>query len=165
MNIIHITSFSIKATRAEDHQLKVIPSEARPTRRAEGQFLVGTNLLDQYSKTYLLSLIERLEQPNDYMFVYILASEIGVLYIGVTNALCRRMIEHRKKLNDGFTNLKNCTKLVYFELHHSPGEAIAREKQIKRWRREKKERLIKTLNPPWIDLVPWLPTSDEDHAH
>ena len=82
MNIIHITSFSIKATRAEDHQLKVIPSEARPTRRAEGQFLVGTNLLDQYSKTYLLSLIERLEQPNDYMFVYISQAKLGCFTLG-----------------------------------------------------------------------------------
>lgn len=90
------------------------------------------------------------------MFVYILTNNIGMLYTGVTNNLSSRLIQHRTKLHEGFTNEKRCFRLVYFELHVSPGEAIKREKQIKGWCREKKEFLIRTLNPPWMDLGPSL---------
>src|SRR3990167_3996903 len=133
--------------------------ERRAVRRpeAEGQFSNALGLLDEPSKLYLASLIERMRTPVDYMYVYILASDIGV-----TNNLYDRVVQHRMKLNRGFTTEKQCTKLVYFEIHDTPGEAIEREKQIKGWRREKKKRLIGSLNPPWIDLTLFLPRSDED---
>lgn len=126
--------------------------------RAEGPFgpsaafaASSAFLLDEPSKLIVFSLMYRMGLSSEWLYVYILANSIGVLYIGVTNNLVRRIDQHRAKLNKGFTSKKHCFRLVYFELHTSPGEAIAREKQIKGWRREKKEFLIRTLNPPgWI---------------
>lgn len=85
-------------------------------------------------------------------YVYIVASESGTLYIGVTNDLKRRIFEHREKLIDGFTKKYDCKKLIYFELTESIAAAIRREKQLKNWNREKKEHLIMGLNPTWKDL-------------
>lgn len=85
-------------------------------------------------------------------FIYIMASESGTLYIGVSNDLIRRVSEHKQKVIDGFTKNYDCTKLVYFEETSDVNSAIAREKQIKNWNRKKKEFLIKTLNPTWQDL-------------
>lgn len=85
--------------------------------------------------------------------VYIMASESGTLYTGVTNNLERRVYEHKNELIDGFTKKYKCKKLVYFETSNDIRSAIEREKQIKKWRREKKEFLIKTLNPQWKDLA------------
>ena len=84
--------------------------------------------------------------------VYIMASESGVLYIGVTNHLDFRIAQHKQKLVPGFTSKYNVTKLVYFEPFADVRNAIAREKQLKRWRREKKIFLIERLNPNWRDL-------------
>ena len=84
--------------------------------------------------------------------VYILASESGVLYIGVTNQIDSRVAQHKRKLVPGFTSKYNVTKLVYFEPFQDIRNAIAREKQLKRWRREKKITLIERLNPNWRDL-------------
>lgn len=84
--------------------------------------------------------------------VYILSSDSGVLYTGVTNNLQRRIREHKSGSVEGFTKKYNVHKLVYFEYGESITAAIDREKQIKRWRREKKVRLIKTMNPEWKDL-------------
>ena len=84
--------------------------------------------------------------------VYILASESGVLYIGVTNQIDSRVAQHKRKLVPGFTSKYNVTKLVYFEPFADIRNAIAREKQLKRWRREKKITLIERLNPNWRDL-------------
>lgn len=84
--------------------------------------------------------------------VYIMASASGVLYIGVTNDLDRRVIEHKQKLVPGFSRTYNTTKLVYFEPFGDIRNAIAREKQLKRWRREKKVFLIEKQNPRWLDL-------------
>lgn len=89
---------------------------------------------------------------NTY-YVYILASKTGVLYTGVTNDLGRRLGEHSEGLGSAFVTKYNVHRLVYFEEHPSAAEAIAREKQIKRWRREKKERLIAMLNPDWRDIA------------
>ncbi|WPR77509.1 GIY-YIG nuclease family protein [Algoriphagus sp. NG3] len=76
-----------------------------------------------------------------------------VLYTGVTSDLLRRVYEHRNKLNpSSFSAKYNLTKLVYFESFHSIEEAIAREKQIKGGSRKRKEDLINSLNPNWIDL-------------
>ena len=84
--------------------------------------------------------------------VYILASADGVLYTGVTNHLERRVIEHRRKLRPGFTAEYDVKRLVYFEPFGDVRSAIEREKQIKRWRREKKMAIIRGVNPKFRDL-------------
>jgi putative endonuclease len=85
-------------------------------------------------------------------WVYILASKTGVLYVGVTNDIERRIVEHKSKRADAFTARYNVTRLVYCEEFRYINDAIAREKEIKGWRREKKVRLIDAENPRWIDL-------------
>ncbi len=87
-----------------------------------------------------------------HYYVYIMTSPSGTLYTGMTNNLQRRAYEHRNKLIEGFTKKYNVTRLVYYELFHDVRDAIAREKQIKSWRRSKKLDLIKSLNPTWRDL-------------
>ena len=85
--------------------------------------------------------------------VYILANEYNnVLYIGVTNNLERRVNEHRSGMIDGFTKRYHVDKLVYFETCHDVKAAIAREKQLKHWNRQKKNILIQQMNPEWKDL-------------
>jgi putative endonuclease len=86
------------------------------------------------------------------MYVYIAASFSGVLYVGVTNNLERRMHEHKLKLLPGFTAKYNVSRLMYFETCTDPLDAIAREKQIKGWSRQKKINLIESQNPNWDDL-------------
>lgn len=88
---------------------------------------------------------------NNY-YVYIMASVSGTLYVGVSNDIIRRVYEHKTDLVDGFTKKYQCHKLVHFEETSDVYSAISREKQIKRWRRDKKELLIKEQNPRWIDL-------------
>jgi len=83
---------------------------------------------------------------------YILASASGVLYTGVTNHLERRIKEHQEKLYRGFTKEYDVTRLVYFQPFGDIRDAIGREKQIKRWRREKKLALIRGMNPKFRDL-------------
>ena len=84
--------------------------------------------------------------------VYILASSSAVLYTGVTNHLERRVAEHGQKLLSAFSKRYNITRLVYFEAFGDVRAAIAREKQLKRWRRDKKVALIEKTNPKWPDL-------------
>jgi putative endonuclease len=79
-------------------------------------------------------------------------SATGTLYIGVTNDLKRRVYEHKQKLRDGFTKKYNVTRLAYYEETGDVQTALTREKEIKKWRREKKLALIKSLNPTWRDL-------------
>ena len=89
---------------------------------------------------------------NKY-YVYILANKTNsVLYIGVTNDLKRRLYEHKNKLVEGFTEKYNVNKLVYFEESSDITSAIQREKNLKKWRRQWKEDLIKKLNPDFKDL-------------
>jgi putative endonuclease len=85
-------------------------------------------------------------------YVYIMTSPSGTLYTGTTNNLKRRVYEHKHKLIEGFTQKYNVTRLVYFEETGDVSAAIAREKQIKGWRRSKKIALIESLNPKWQDL-------------
>jgi putative endonuclease len=86
-------------------------------------------------------------------YVYILASKIGgTLYIGVTNNLIRRVYEHREKLVEGFTNRYGVSRLVFYEVHSDVEAAITREKQMKKWNRVWKIRLIEESNPNWDDL-------------
>jgi putative endonuclease len=85
-------------------------------------------------------------------YVYIMSNRTHVLYIGVTNDLYRRVEEHREGTFGGFTSKYKLRRLVYFEHTDDIGAAIAREKQLKNWRREKKIALIERMNPTWSDL-------------
>jgi putative endonuclease len=90
-------------------------------------------------------------------FVYMLASQPqGTLYTGVTNDVLKRARQHRDGVVSGFTKKYGVKKLVWFETHGDIREAIAREKQIKRWRRDWKRSLIEKDNPHWADLYPGL---------
>ncbi len=86
-------------------------------------------------------------------YVYLLTNwNNKVMYLGVTNNLERRLYEHKNKLVKGFTEKYNVNKLVYFEETQDVTAAIAREKEIKKWRREKKNQLVNRMNPNWKDL-------------
>jgi putative endonuclease len=87
-------------------------------------------------------------------FVYILASATRVLYVGVTNDLYRRVIEHRKAKRATFTGRYRVKDLVYVESCTVVGDALRREKQIKSWTRARKVALIEAMNPRWRDLLP-----------
>jgi putative endonuclease len=86
-------------------------------------------------------------------YVYILASKSRVLYTGVTSRLEERVREHKSNLFDGFTSQYRVHRLVYYESFPNIIPAIMREKQIKRWRREKKVALIEKENPTWDDIA------------
>ncbi len=89
---------------------------------------------------------------NDF-FVYIVTNKNrSTLYIGITNDLKRRLFEHRGGEIPGFTAQYRLNRLIYFESFPDPASAIAREKQLKGWRREKKVKLIEIENPLWRDL-------------
>ena len=85
-------------------------------------------------------------------FTYIMASRSHTLYIGVTSDLHKRVFDHKWKEHDGFTAKYNCDRLVWFEGHREIARAIAREKELKGWRRAKKIALIEAMNPVWVDL-------------
>ncbi|HCY77248.1 MAG TPA: excinuclease ABC subunit C [Ignavibacteriales bacterium] len=90
---------------------------------------------------------------NHIYYLYILTNWSNkVIYIGVTNNLQRRLYEHKNKLIDGFTKKYNLNKLVYYECFTNINDAIRREKELKKWRREKKNILVETMNPEWNDL-------------
>jgi putative endonuclease len=93
---------------------------------------------------------------NKQYYVYIMTNKSLTLYTGVTNNLERRVFEHKHHLVDGFTKKYNINKLVYYEETDDISEAIAREKQIKGWLRQKKIALIESLNPQWSDLAEFL---------
>jgi putative endonuclease len=84
--------------------------------------------------------------------VYILSSINRALYIGVTSDLKKRIWEHKNKVVDGFTKQYNVDRLVYFEQTENVYSVLEREKQLKKWRREKKIFLIEKDNPFWDDL-------------
>ncbi len=89
---------------------------------------------------------------NDY-YVYILTNSSNkVMYIGITNNLERRVFEHKHELIDGFTKRYHVHRLVFYEQTSDVNAAIAREKQLKGWVREKKNRLVESQNPQWKDL-------------
>ena len=86
-------------------------------------------------------------------YVYILASKAnGTLYTGITNDLRKRVLEHENNTREGFTSKYSVHRLVYFEKHNNIEKAIAREKQIKIWKRQWKVELIERYNPLWKDL-------------
>ena len=95
-------------------------------------------------------------------YVYILTNKRnGTLYTGVNNDLLRRVIEHKRKINVGFTMRYNLTKLVWFEQTTDIRWAIQKEKQIKKWRRKWKIELIEETNPAWKDLFYEIGGTDE----
>jgi len=85
-------------------------------------------------------------------YVYIMTSPSGTLYTGMTSNLVRRVYEHKQRLVDGFTKKYNVTRLAYYEQTSDVQTALAREKEMKKWRRSKKIALIKSINPKWQDL-------------
>lgn len=88
-------------------------------------------------------------------YVYILASEDNKkLYVGITSDLVRRTFEHKQKFVSGYSEFYDITKLVYYEQTTDVMFAIEREKQIKKYRRQKKNNLINNFNPTWEDLYP-----------
>ena len=86
-------------------------------------------------------------------YVYILSSKRnGTLYTGITSNLLKRVYEHKHRLVEGFTKKYKVHSLVWYEVHESAESAIMREKQIKKWKRDWKLKLIEKENPEWIDL-------------
>jgi putative endonuclease len=90
---------------------------------------------------------------DDRYFVYILSNRSRTLYIGVTNDLARRLWEHKQEAVPGFASKYHISQLVYFEEAAHPQVAIAREKQLKSLRREKKVKLVSSSDPTWRDLA------------
>ena len=88
------------------------------------------------------------------------SKKLGTLYIGVTSDLLRRVYQHREGMIDGFTNQHGCKRLVWFEQTSEMAVAIAREKQIKNWKRSWKISLVEEENPMWADLYPSLAGMD-----
>ena len=86
-------------------------------------------------------------------FVYIVCSNSGTLYIGMTNSIYRRALQHRRGEIEGFAAKYGCHRLVYYQSFDDVLKAIDREKQLKRWVRRKKIALIESKNPRWADLA------------
>ena len=86
-------------------------------------------------------------------WTYIIASRTGTLYIGMTNNLYVRVMQHKSREIEGFSSQYKCNRLVYWESFDDVLKAINREKQLKGWRREKKIALIEAMNPRWEDLA------------
>jgi putative endonuclease len=86
-------------------------------------------------------------------FVYIVCSLSGTLYIGVTNSIYRRALQHKRGEIEGFASKYHCDRLAYYERYQNIHTAIGREKQLKSWSRAKKIALIESTNPRWEDLA------------
>jgi putative endonuclease len=90
---------------------------------------------------------------NYKFWVYIVASQTGTLYVGMTNNIERRMREHKSGEVEGFASKYRCNRLVYWESFDEVQRAINREKQLKGWTRAKKIELLESMNPRWADLA------------
>jgi putative endonuclease len=91
---------------------------------------------------------------NDHeYFVYVMSSGTGTLYIGITNSIYRRALEHKRGEIEGFASKYHCDRLVHYESFDDVHKAIGREKQLKGWTRAKKIALIESRNPRWQDLA------------
>ena len=86
-------------------------------------------------------------------YTYIMGSQTGTLYIGVTSDINIRVQQHKDGTFEGFSRQYKCTRLLYYEQHEYITQSIAREKQLKGWRREKKLNLIRSQNPDFKDLA------------
>ncbi len=100
-----------------------------------------------------------------HFFVYIMSNVSGTLYTGVTNDIERRVFEHKNHVVPGFTAKYRIGRLLYFEEYDSAAYAIAREKEIKGWRRSRKIALIESMNKQWRDLAAdWFANSEPEKA-
>ena len=91
----------------------------------------------------------------DKYFIYVMSNTSNsTIYVGVTNNIERRVLEHRTPDTKSFTTRYHCHKLVYYEEYSSIDEAISREKQIKSWSRSRKDKMIDLMNPDRKDLMP-----------
>ena len=86
-------------------------------------------------------------------YTSIMGSPTGTLYVGVTSDIYTRVQQHKNATFEGFSKEHDCTRLLYYEQHEDIAQSIAREKQLKGWRREKKLNLIRTQNPTFKDLA------------
>jgi len=86
-------------------------------------------------------------------FVYIMSSRSGTLYIGMTNSIYRRALQHKRGEIGGFSSQYHCDRLAYYESFDDVHKALGREKQLKGWKRAKKIALIESKNPRWQDLA------------
>lgn len=86
------------------------------------------------------------------MCIFLVNKTNEVMYVGISNNIERRLYEHRHGMMKGFSSDYRTFKLVYYEIFNDPVNAISREKQIKRWRRSKKDFLVNSQNPDWLDL-------------
>ena len=86
-------------------------------------------------------------------FVYIMSSRSGTLYIGMTNSIYRRALQHKTGQIEGFASKYHCIRLVHYESFDDAHRAIGREKELKGWTRAKKIALIESRNPRWADLA------------
>jgi putative endonuclease len=93
---------------------------------------------------------DRAMKDHEY-FVYIMCSTSGTLYIGMTNSIYRRALQHKRGEIEGFSSKYHCVRLVYYESFDDVHKAIGREKQLKGWSRAKKIKLIEGRNPRWQD--------------
>ena len=93
-----------------------------------------------------------MQHREHHYYVYLMSSRTRVLYCGMSNNLVTRVSEHKNGIFSGFSSDYTCCRLVWYECFQYVNNAIDREKQIKRWRREKKLALIQTMNSAWIDL-------------
>jgi len=98
-------------------------------------------------------MVDTINMKQKGGYVYIATNRSRTLYVGVTNDLKRRMWEHKHKTGSRFAAKYNVTQLAHFETFGDIRDAIAREKQLKKWRREKKIWLIERENPEWKDLA------------
>jgi putative endonuclease len=119
-----------------------------------GCFEYNTNLRIRAKKACVIPAQAGIQRDSmKQYYVYILASKRnGTLYIGVTGNLIKRVYEHKNNTMQGFTERYRIHMLVYYEIHDDITQAITREKQIKKWKRQWKLRLIEKNNPQWNDL-------------
>ena len=130
-----------------------VPDSARDKVRRVPTTPAGGGALHLYF-SYILGVRALGTSTDKLFFVYILANcARGVLYVGVTNDLARRIAEHKQKLAPGFTKTYGLFLLVYYEEYGSIVEARARKRALKRWRREWKFALVEKVNPQWRDLA------------
>ena len=106
-----------------------------------------------------------MSRDSKYYCVYIMGSLSGTLYVGVSGNLHRRVFQHKFHQFEGFTDRYEVVRLLYFESYDDVHKALAREKQLKGWRRSKKAALIERRNPQWLDLArEWYPWMDSRGA-
>jgi putative endonuclease len=99
-------------------------------------------------------MLPAMRSLDEYEYcVYIMSSVTGTLYIGITGDFYKRILQPKAGEIEGFSSTYKCVRLVYYEAFDDVRRAIAREKQLKRWRREKKIALIEKMNPRWQDLA------------